>query len=96
MSNYSIINFFSKHFNQTGIEIEINGIKGTMFGNDGCFELNEFCDYEFYQIFVSGDTIYHCYYDLNVLNEGEYVDSLDYNSPSCVADVTSSYADVID
>ena len=50
---------------------EINGLTGVIFGNDECFDVNEF-----YQYFISGETLYQLYYELK-----ENLDEIDYENP---------------
>jgi len=64
-------------------------ISGIMFGNDECFDVNEF-----YQILVAGGKVYKCYYQLPEDDDGD-LSNIDYEHPYRVDDCTRDYEDVV-
>lgn len=69
-------------------------ISGMMYGNDECFVLNEF-----FQILVSGEKVYRCFYCLDQFRQSDdYWDlgNIDYEHSYRVEECTSEYEDEVE
>lgn len=64
-------------------------ISGLMFGNDECFEYDDryIEPNRFYQILVTDNRVYHCYYDTSDTE----LDCIDYEHPEEIIDRTANY-----
>ena len=64
-------------------------ISGLMYGNDECFEYDDRYEEEnrFYQILVTDNRVYHCYYDTSDIE----LDCIDYEHPEEIIDRTANY-----
>lgn len=67
-----------------------NTISGLMYGNDECFNVNEF-----YQVLVSGGKVYECYYQIPNDDDDGDLSNIDYEHPYRVDDCTGKYEDAI-
>ena len=80
--------YFEKIYGK-GTEITVttgNGstVSGVMFGNDECFNVNEF-----YQILVAAGKVYKCYYQLPD-DDGD-LSNIDYEHAYRIEECTSEY-----
>ena len=71
-----------------GAEVTINfedkQITGTMYGNDECFDTNNF-----YQFLLTDNALYKAYYEIP--DGCEDLGSLDYNNPIDLRDIDMQY-----
>ena len=68
-----------------------NTISGLMYGNDECFNVNDF-----YQILVADGKVYRCFYNLDQLDDNDNPNDLgniDYDHPCKVEECTNEYED---
>ena len=66
------------------INYEGKQIVGTMYGNDECFDTNDF-----YQFLLTDNTLYKAYYEIP--DGCEDLGSLDYNNPIDLRDIDMQY-----
>lgn len=66
------------------INYEDKQITGTMYGNDECFDTNDF-----YQFLLTDNTLYKAYYEIP--DGCEDLGSLDYNNPIDLRDINMQY-----
>ena len=86
MKNFN--DYFSNLYDD-GTEYTVNGIKGTMYGNDECFDMDDF-----YQILVVGDRVYKCFY--SIPDGTDDLSTIDYENADRMVDVTEEYEDLLD
>ena len=85
MTNFDLIKaWLSEDSYGDGVEIEIDGKPGIMFGDDECWDVNRF-----YQYFLSNDgKLYKAYYETD--NETP-LDCIDYNAPYDVVEQDTDF-----
>lgn len=85
MTNFNEIftNLYGAGYNIT-VTIDNKTIRGTMYGNDECFDCNDF-----FQILVSEDgaRACKCFYAINSSDFGD----IDYTAPRSTEDITNEY-----
>ncbi len=90
-----VFNDFFKERYGKGITMTVTAadektISGLMYGDDECFNVNEF-----YQVLVSDGKVYECYYQLPNDDDDGDLSNIDYEHPYRVDDCTSKYEDAI-
>ena len=70
------------------VEFEGKEITGVMYGDDECFEMNDF-----YQYLLTKDTLYKAFYEIP--NDNDDLGSLDYENPTGLEDVTEYYKEYV-
>ena len=88
------MNKYDNYFKETygaGVEMTVTTecgivLHGVMYGNDECFDLNDF-----YQVLVSDGKIYYCFYLFDGLDENMDLSNIDYGHPWKIEEVTNKY-----
>lgn len=65
-------------------------ISGIMYGNDECFAVNDF-----YQVLVSNNEVFYCFYLLDGLDENMDLSNIDYEHPYRVVNITDQYEGIL-